>query len=207
MTYAFISIPSTFPPSLRPIYLHPIAPMSRKNESTSIPKITEAITTILNTRPGRILIHTVSYDLTRYLATHLPVTRSLYSYTSSADKPRAIDLYLHDPDGVLLAPSLDRGIDLPEDNCRHIIVPKIPFPNLGDKQISARLHSTGGSLWYAVTTIRTLVQMTGRGMRSETDQCNSYILDTAFINNIWDRSKHLLPVWWKDALVWDAGGL
>lgn len=207
MTYSSIAIPSTFPPASRPIYLYPTAPMSRKNESTSIPLITTAIEKILTLQKGRTLIHTVSYDLTRYLNTHLSIPRSLYSYTTSADKERAISLYLGDPDGVLLAPSLDRGIDLPEDHCRHIIVPKIPFPNLGDKQISARLHSPGGSLWYAVKTIRTLVQMTGRGMRSEDDQCNSYILDQAFVDNIWARSKHLLPTWWREALVWDAGRL
>jgi len=43
--------------------------------------------------------------------------------------------------------------------------------------------------------------MTGRGMRSESDYCASYILDTQFINSIYRKYRHLLPSWWKEALI------
>jgi ATP-dependent DNA helicase DinG len=207
MTYASVVVPSTFPPSSRPIYIYPIADMSRKNFTTSIGPMTTAIAKILANQTGRILIHTVSYDLNKALFTRLPAIRPIYTYSSTAGKQRAVDQYLTDPDAVLLAPSLDRGIDLPQDHCRHIVVPKIPFPSLGDHQVSKRLYSTGGRLWYSVKTVRTLIQMTGRGFRSEDDQCSSYILDKAFLTHIWKQSKHLLPQWWKEALVWDAGQL
>jgi ATP-dependent DNA helicase DinG len=207
MNYGTVAIGSTFPPERRPIFLHPMAEMSRKNFANAIIPVTAGIATILRTREGRILIHTVSYELNDYLFKHLPSVRPIYTYSESAAKSRAIDSYLADPDAVLLAPSLDRGIDLPDDHCRHIVVPKIPFPSIGDHQVAKRMYSKGGRLWYAVKTIRSLVQMTGRGFRSESDYCFSYILDRAFMTQIWRQSKHLLPDWWKAALRWDAGQL
>lgn len=207
MTYGTVLVRSTFPPSRRPIYLYPIAELSRKNYETSIAPIAAAINKILSTRDGRTLVHTVSYDLNKALNQRLHQTRPVFTYASSAAKPQAIEGYLSHPDSILLAPSLDRGIDLPEDDCRHIIIPKIPFPSIGDKQVASRMYSKGGRLWYSVKTIRSLVQMTGRGFRSEDDYCETYILDKTFLTNIWRQSKHLLPEWWKEALVWDAGQL
>lgn len=89
-------------------------------------------------------------------------------------------------------------------NCRVIVVAKVPFPNRADKQVSARLYGTGraGRIWYLVETIRTVCQMTGRGMRSEDDWCRTYILDKAFIK-LFNENKRLFPKWWADAIVWD----
>jgi ATP-dependent DNA helicase DinG len=206
-TYGTVTIPSTFNPKLRPIYIHPIASMSRKNINGAYPLVREAVSKVLERHPDdRILVHTVSYDLTRYLQTNLRNNR-IVVYGSTEEKQKAIDIYLYTKAAVLLAPSLDRGIDLPEDDCRVIVVAKIPFPSLGDKQISAKLYSKGGQTWYNVKTIRSLVQMTGRGVRSESDYCESYILDKQFLDLIWRRNKHLLPKWWVEALVWNRGEL
>lgn len=209
LRYGTISVPSTFSPAQRPIYIHPVAALTRKTELDALPLISAAVVKVASLHPNdRILIHTVSYKLTTHLQSHLDSTgfalRTL-SYKSASEKQRCIDRYLTTPASILLAPSLDRGIDLPQDDCRVIIVCKVPFPNLGDKQISARMYTPGGRTWYAVRTIRSLVQMTGRGMRSETDSCESYILDKSFIDQIWRRHRHLLPKWWADALVWDRG--
>lgn len=208
LTYTGLAIPSAFPVESRPIYLYPSAYMSHKQQATERPKIRDAIKTLLTTRTaGRVLIHTVSYDLNGYLYDELSNLRPSFTYQESKGKDRALASYRANDSAVLFAPSMERGLDLPHDFCRHIIIPKIPFPSLGDKQISARLHSRGGQLWYSVLTIRTLIQMTGRGMRDVSDQCNSYILDAQFISNIWRKSGHLLPRWWVDALIWDAGTL
>jgi Rad3-related DNA helicase len=100
----------------------------------------------------------------------------------------------------MFAPSLDRGIDLPYDLCGTQIIAKVPFLYLGDKQISARMHSPGGGNWYTVHTIRTIVQMSGRGMRSADDYCTTYILDSQFTTNLYKRSSNLFPQWWRDAV-------
>ena len=210
MNWTALSLPSTFPVTRRPIYLYPTAIMNRKNRDETYPIIAEAVRKIIEREDGKILVHSVSYDLTKSLVDTLGNggnLRPIFHYSNTAQKPTAISNFLNSSGAVLIAPSLDRGIDLPRTNCRAIVVVKLPFPNLGTKQISARLHRKGGQLWYSVKTVRSLVQMTGRGMRSEDDYCNSYILDKQFITLLWKRNKHLLPNWWREALVWNAGTL
>ena len=210
-SWAGISVPSTFDPSRRPIYVHPIAEMTRKNEAHARPLICQAVQKVVTKHPDdKILIHTVSYALNKFIEDQLRQSDELFrlvTYNTASEKQRAIDRYLATERAVFLAPSLDRGIDLPGDDCRVIVVCKVPFPSLGDKQVSARMHSKGGQSWYAVKTIRSLVQMTGRGMRSADDYCESYILDKMFLESIWRRHKNLLPKWWADALVWNRGTL
>jgi len=209
LRYGAVSVPSTFEPAKRPIYVHPIASLTRKNEADALPLISAAVVKVALKHPDdKILVHTVSYKLTAHLLKSLDQEgQSLrtVSYHSASEKQRAIDRYILQPKSILLAPSLDRGIDLPDDDCRVIIVCKVPFPNLADKQISARLHSRGGQAWYSVRTVRSLIQMTGRGMRHADDYCESYILDKSFLDQIWRRHRNLLPKWWVEALVWDRG--
>lgn len=209
-TWGGVSVPSSFDPSRRPIYIHPIAEMTRKNEEYAKPLIINAIEKVVAKHPDeKILIHTVSYALNRAIEDKLRQGNSLFrvvTYNAAGEKQRAIDRYLSQPASVFLAPSLDRGIDLAGDDCRVIVICKVPFPALGDKQISARMHSKGGQQWYAVKTIRSLVQMTGRGMRHADDYCESYILDKMFLET-WRRHRNLIPAWWAQALVWNHGSL
>lgn len=205
MNYSLVTAPSTFPVTSRPIYVHPQANVTHKNKEEAYPLIGKALETIANKYPdSKVLVHTVSYELSKFL--FRACEDRAITYGNSSERQRAIDQYLTTRNGILLASSLDRGIDLPGDDCRAIIVCKIPYPNLGDKQVSSRFHTKGGRLWYSVQTVRTLVQMTGRGMRSADDHCDSYILDKQFTSNIWKQNKNLLPKWWQEALVW-AGPL
>lgn len=202
--WSLVRMQSTFPKENRPIRVTPVAEMTKKNREQAWPKMAEAITEILRRHPTeRVLIHAVSYDLASYLFDNARDPR-MGVYSSSIEREAALEHYRRTPGAVLVAPSMDRGVDLPYDQCDVVVIPKIPFPNLGDKQVSARLYSPGGQLWYAVQTIRTLVQMTGRGVRSADDTCISYILDKTFITNVWKKSRHLLPDWWSEALDWQA---
>lgn len=81
-----------------------------------------------------------------------------------------------------------------------MIVAKVPFPYLGDSQVKGRMNLPGGQGWYTVQTIRSLVQMLGRAVRSADDHAVGYILDKQFVSNIWKKSKELLPGWWKESL-------
>lgn len=210
MNYSLVTTSSTFPPTSRPIYVHPIAEMTRKNKDAAYPLVSSAIAKVAALHPtDRILVHTVSYDLTKYLQDNLQpdVRHRLVAYHNAIDRGRSLQEYLDKPGSILLASSFDRGVDLPGDDCRAIVVAKVPYPNLGDNQVSARLHQPGGQLWYSVQTVRSLVQMTGRGMRSASDSCSSYILDKQFVTSIYKKNQRLLPKWWSEALVWNAGKL
>lgn len=199
-----VRVPMTFPVENRRVHVAPVANMIAKEKDTAWPNVCRAIARVLERHPDeRTLIHTVSYDLTKYLRDGLRnvgVGREIVSYTDASSRSDALSRFLDTPGSVLLAPSFDRGIDLRGDDCRVVIVAKIPFPYLGDKQVSARMRLPGGQGWYAVQTVRTLVQMTGRGVRSEDDWCVTYVLDKQMVSNVWKKSKQLLPKWWVEAV-------
>lgn len=200
--YSMVTVESSFSPLKRPIYAVPIADMSFKNKQRGWADMVVGVQAVLDRHPDeRILVHTVSYELAEYLRARLTDNRPIVTYTSSDRKVAALNEYKRRSNSVLLAASMDRGIDLPDDLCRIQIVAKIPFPNVKDKRIKARLYTGGGSHWYRMNTIRTLIQMCGRAMRHEDDWCKTYILDAQFTENLW-KADFLFPEWFKEAMVW-----
>lgn len=196
---------STFPVENRPVFIEDVASVTNKTKNEAWPAITQALGHLIDDNPGvRILVHTVSYQLTKFIHDNIVHdtrdTTSIMSYRNAQDRERVLEEFLEVDDAVLLAPSFERGIDLPEEDCQVIVIAKVPFPYLGDKQIGARLRGQGGQNWYAVQTIRAIVQMTGRGMRSTEDWCDTVILDSQF-KRLYRDNKRLFPRWWRDALV------
>jgi len=198
--WEFVSAPMGFPVENRPIHLGLVADMKRANIDQGVVDASLAIETILEAHVGeRVLIHAVSYDLTRMLASRVRTNREVLYYTSARERAGKLAQFLTTPDAVLIAPSMDRGVDLADDACRVMVIAKVPYPNLGDKQVSSKLNADGGQLWYATETIRTIVQMTGRGVRSDTDHATTYILDAQF-RRLWQQHKQSFPKWWRDAV-------
>jgi len=212
LRWELVKSPSTFPAKNRPIHVVHGAAMTFKGQAEEWPKMAVMVRKVLTQKhPGdRVLVHTVSYNFTQYLYDRLKgLNRPVIIYSDSKERASALDRYKRTPGAVLLAPSMDRGIDLPDELCRAVIVCKMPFASTKDKRVNARMYSGGGSgqRWYQVQTVRKLVQMTGRGMRSADDYCDTWILDSQFTNNVWKNSKQLLPEWWKEALDWSGQGL
>jgi ATP-dependent DNA helicase DinG len=116
----------------------------------------------------------------------------------AAGRDEAVDAFKRDG-GVLVASSLERGVDLIGDLCRVVIVAKVPYPNMGDRRTSARMRLPGGRSWYATHTARSIVQMTGRGVRAHDDHATTYIFDSQF-QKFWGQWSKLLPRWWRDAV-------
>jgi Rad3-related DNA helicase len=204
--YELVTVPMEWPAEQRPIFSVPVTAVSHRNKAQSWPKLVTALGNILARHPsGRVLVHTVSYKLAQYVAEHLQTDRPVLMYTSAAERELTLSRYRATPDAVLLASSMDRGVDLPDDACDVQVILKVPFPNLGDKQVSQRLNATGrsGKTWYAVQTARTILQMVGRGMRHKDDRVVTYIVDKAFEDNVLARRRRLFPGYFLDALVQD----
>jgi len=198
--WAVVHLDSTFPVENRPVFVPAVASMTNKTKKEAWPVMATEIEAIIKENPNvRILIHTVSYHLTKYLHDNMATTRTIM-YLNARERERTLENFLNKDDAVLLAPSFERGIDLPEEDCGIIIIAKVPYPYLGDKQISARMYGKGGQVWYAVQTIRALVQMTGRGMRSKEDWCDTFIMDSQF-RRVYRDNQRLFPKWWRDSLV------
>lgn len=205
--WAVVHVPSTFPIQRRPIVLDTVGKLNRNNKVWAYPAAGDKVVELLDKHPDqRVLVHTHSYELNKVIHTRIAKSKHrdrVVTYYKASEREDALATYLSKPDGVLLSPSFERGVDLPHDACRVVIVAKIPYPYLGDKQINARMYGTkDGKQWYAVQTIRSLCQMTGRGMRSADDWAISYIIDSSF-HDLYGPNRKLFPTWWADAIVWD----
>lgn len=201
-TWAEVRVPSTFEPYRRPVFLdRHVGPVVRKTEDEARPKLVAEIARIGEEWPEeRMLVHTHSYDLTNYVYQNLSLPRPILTYQDSRSREGVLGRWLETANGVLLAPSFDRGVDLFDDRCRVQVIAKAPFPYLGDKQVSKRMRGPGGQVWYVVETIRSIVQATGRVMRSEDDWGATYILD----GSVWrllGENGSLFPGWWREAVV------
>jgi len=206
--YATVRVPMTFPVENRPVVLAPVADVTYKNMDKAVKDLGWAIKVASEEHPGeRMVVHTVSYKLARDLEQELSQYvefgglrgRKVITYTEGRGREFALAQYKKTEGAVMLAPSMSRGIDLPDDMCRVQIVAKCPFPALGDKQIAARLHTDGGQMWYSVKTIRDIVQMTGRAVRHDEDWAVTYIFDSSF-RGLWSRWQKLFPEWWRESV-------
>ena len=196
----YIEVPSVFPAERRPIYFIRAADMTHANKGTAWPDAVSMLDQIISDHPqDKGLVHTVSYPLARFVVANSKNGARLVQHdaahrVSELERFKATSFPL-----VMVSPSMDRGVDLPGDLCRFIVVMKMPYPNLGDPQIKRRTEFSDGWLWYAVQTIRSLIQATGRGNRSEDDFCEIYILDQQFARLFKDYNPYF-PQYWKDAL-------
>ena len=201
-----VRVESTFPPENRPIHILYSGRMTSKMYDESLPKLVDDVAMVLDNHPNeRILVHTVSYKLANDIYNGLASMNGehqsrLLIYQNSGQREEVLSQMKETPGSVVLAPSFDRGVDLPGDLCTVQIIAKVPYPYLGDKQVSARLHmGEPGQLWFNAQTARSLIQMTGRGVRHEEDTCTTYILDRQF-HDFYRRNKRMFPEWWKEAL-------
>lgn len=203
LDWQVVTVPMTFPVENRPVVLAPVANVTYQQQDAAVVDLTYAISKICERHPDdRVMVHTVSYGLNKKLTAAVQAAvgdRKIVTYTESRQRDAALNEYLNTPRAVLLSPSMERGVDLKGDACRVVVVAKVPFPALGDRRIAARTRLPGGQQWYTVQTIRDIVQMTGRGVRSADDWAITYVLDSQFTKNVW-RNKFLFPEWWREAV-------
>jgi len=200
--WEFIDLPSVFPKENRPVYYIPRANMTHKTAAAEWPKAVEAMDAILDRHPNeKVLVHTVSYALSQSAVANTRHRNRLVTYNGAKGRAAALERFRSSREPlVMLAPSMDRGIDLPDDACRVVIILKVPYRGLGDRQVSARLYgSRDGRAWYIVDAIRSMVQMSGRAVRNETDWAVAYVIDAQF-GVLLKEWREAFPAWWLEAL-------
>ena len=173
---AFLEIPSPFPSKNRPIFQFPIGNMSQAEIDRTLPKLVEAIRGILENHPNeKGIIHAHSYKIVNYIKKNLKSKRILSHDSDNRDEVLKKHLKSKEPT-VLLSPSMSEGVDLRDDASRFQVICKVPYPYLGDKLVTKRMHKW--KWWYPLQTAKVIVQSVGRSIRSETDHAVTYILDS-----------------------------
>lgn len=203
-TGGFLRVDSDFPVENRPIIVKPVGSMSFKNIDTTTPKMVRMIEKALDKHPDeKGLIHTHSYKLTQAVVDHLLGTkhreRIIYHDTAVGAREQAVVRHVNSLlPSVLISPSMTEGLDLAEDLSRFQVITKVPYPYLGDPFVKARMAHDEG--WYQWQTALTIVQATGRSIRSRTDHATTYLLDADF-EGFLSRADAILPGWWKKSLI------
>jgi Rad3-related DNA helicase len=194
---AFISIPSPFPISNRPIITAPIGRMSAKEIESTLPKMANAVREILKEHKNdKGIIHCHTFRIANYLKRNVKSKRLLIHDHSNRDEILSRHINSVEPT-VLLSPSMTEGIDLGGDKSRFQILCKIPYPYLGDKLVKKRMNKW--KWWYPLQTAKTIVQSTGRSIRSMNDHAVTYILDADW-DRFYDRNRQFFPREFKDRL-------
>ena len=158
--------------------------MSLKEREISFNHLKTIIYSICSTKfkDQRGLIQTGSYDIAKRLYDLAPfeIKQRMLIYNGSREKNTMIKIHQMSSNTILLGPTLNEGIDLPGDECRFIIIMKMPYPNLGDRYVKEKVKIF--PLWYNSTTSNEIIQGIGRGIRYNGDWCVTYIFDACFWN-------------------------
>jgi ATP-dependent DNA helicase DinG len=195
---SFISIPSPFPVKNRPIIFSPVASMTMKNIDQSLPKLAEAIKAILDEHPDeKGIIHCKTFKIANYLKNNIRNSRLLAHDSSDRDKILEKHMSSKKPT-VLLSPSMTEGVDLKEDFSRFQIICKVPYPYLGDKIVKKRMNKYKG--WYDLQTVKSIIQSTGRSVRSSDDYAVTYILDSDF-ERLFRKNSMIFPQDFKNCMI------
>jgi len=198
MVYRKLDCP--FPKENRPINFRPVASVINKNKAVAWPAVAKEIEHIMDEYPNeRILVHTVNNKLCSFIMQVIKSRRLITHNTS--DRTRVLNTFKTSSKPlVLVSPSMDRGVDLPYDECRVNVIAKVPYPDLGDPQIQRRVYgSSDGNHWYCHKAVSSIIQMAGRVVRAEDDYGETIILDEKF-GDLYRQKFLLFPDWFRAAV-------
>ena len=201
----YVVLGSCFPSEIRPIYFQPSGSMSYKNKQTTLPKMLEDIEKICQThKDEKGIIHTHSFDISNYILEKSSKelrNRLVHQMDPIYNKNKKLMITAHTtkPNSIIIAPAMQRGVDLKDDLGRFQIICKVPYPPMGDKQVAARMEIDED--WFNFKTALLMVQAYGRIHRHDKDYGKTYILDNDF-KRFYENTKDILPIWFKEVIIW-----
>jgi Rad3-related DNA helicase len=192
----YFEYPSVFPASRSPVYRIPTCRVDRHMDASSRALWISRIDQIVGQRLDRKgIIHCVSYERRKEIMESSAYGRYMVGHTRE-DTAETIRWFRDArPPLVLVSPSVTTGYDFPLEDCEFQIVAKLPFPDSRSKVMRARANSD--PLYIPYLTIQTLIQETGRGMRSTEDQCENFILDDHIARMLAAHRDQFLGWWLK----------
>lgn len=206
----YLEVDSPFPVERRPIYYFPTNPPakidSRATEMSKRLWTNQIIHIIMNHLNSKGIIHARSYERAAYIHSKLIAFEGIRELISRGE----LSIFIHDKQNfasvvsefksssvpaVLISPSIEEGYDFPQDLCRWQVIAKVPFLDLRDEITAAR--KARDKSYPDRMTARSIIQSAGRGMRSEDDFCETFIIDAHW--SYFQRKIELFPAWFRKA--------
>ena len=192
-SWAYYDMPSTFDPANRPVYYSPVVRMNaaalQPGENETRATMQTAVDNIIRwyfthgVNAG--LIHAVSNKYRDHI-----LSESRWRETMTSDVEEHTRRVKEGELSVLVAANLAEGWDGADDLCRFILMPKVPFPDLGDRRTKIRMAEDPRS--YDHKALVTVVQGAGRGVRHQQDTCDTWILDESW-RMLYGKRREWLP--------------
>ena len=187
-SWTYLDLPSAFDPARHPINYAPVVRMGKSTSDGDRRKMLLAIDSLIARHlPSKGIVHAVSN-----------VYRDEILQTSAYAGIMTSDPVEHErnPVSVLVASNMIEGWDGHDDLCRFVIMPKVPFPYLGDRRVALRKDEDSRSFDHRAVV--SVVQGAGRGMRHADDWAVTYLLDESW-KWLYGRRRGWLPQAFTDA--------
>lgn len=196
--YAYIEVDSVFDSAKSPIYILAKQKINYSNLKSLLPKICKQIEGILEEHEEeKGIIHTHTQFIADYIRNNVDTNRLLCRELGVSND---VILEKHSKTTkptVLVSPSMTYGVDLKGDLAKFQIILKAPWLPTKDSRVERMMKIDKN--WYANKMLCNLVQACGRGVRSTTDECITYILDGSIFDAI-AKNKKKLPKYFLDRL-------
>ena len=189
----YIKLKSQFDFSKSPIYYQTKYKINYKDTDKNLPWLARTVDEIVSKHPERGLIHSGSYSLALKVYEKLSnkTRKRIILYSGTTEKREGLEEFKLSKDKILLGPSLLEGLDLKNDLGRWQIFLKVPYLNLKDHYVSAKMKLD--PKWYQWKTIIALLQGVGRIVRNDSDWGITYMLDATFINLLHYNRNYFPP--------------
>ena len=143
------------------------------------------------------IIHTNSFEFSSWVQNYYK-DNDRFIFHDSTNRDDALREHIESvKPTILVSPSISVGIDLPGKLCEFQIIIKIPYPSLNSVKIKKRMSDNKD--YYGYATCTSLIQSTGRGVRSSEDVVDTFILDDSF-GDLLKYNYKFLPNWFTNLI-------
>ena len=194
---AWLVAPSTFPVERRPVVHIATCRIDHKLDDDGIRLWLMRLDQILGAREDRKgIVHTGSYARAKLIHDHSQHRHRLMLHDRGTTRTQVEAFRRAGPGAVMVSPSLTTGFDFAGQACEYQVILKVPWPDSREPIVAAR--TLRDKTYPAYVAMQDLVQAVGRGMRSEEDRCETFILDD---HVQWFVRSHasFAPQWFLDA--------
>ncbi|MCR4340013.1 MAG: DEAD/DEAH box helicase family protein, partial [Gemmatimonadaceae bacterium] len=126
--WKYIELGSDFPAAQRPLHYVPTVKMSASATSDDLDHLVSVMDAIIKARHlgQKGIIHTVSYKLRDEIMARSKWAALMVTH-NNVDRIATLEKFREMPEGyILVSPSMTTGVDLPADQCRWQMIPKMP---------------------------------------------------------------------------------
>lgn len=190
-----VVMPMRWPRQRRPVVLDYRGNMSKDQRAAAIPAIARGI---VDHAQGKTIVHAHAYSVARAISGALDQMKVKHVLQDPEDREASLARWMRGLEEIFVSVRMNEGLDLRDDLCRTQVLAKVPWPDLGDPWVKARIEAMGDA-WMHREVARSIAQAYGRAIRSEGDWANFVVLDQGF-EGFYRRDKDLFPPWFREAV-------